>query len=177
MAYDLTDFSLDLHRILKEKGLDGLPELAKKLSALLVNPEFIADTFDDEMPPGKRVLYHDAASDAYVLAHVQAPNKTGFPHSHGTSWAIYGNVRGFTEMTEWRRLNPETEDRLVLEPSEKYRLGPGDTRAYQSGMIHSTAQVEKAWVVRVTGTDLDKLPRYHFRPRVDEMVVPADVRA
>ena len=65
----------------------------------------------------------------------------------------------------------------MLEPSEKYRLGPGDTRAYQSGMIHSTAQVEKAWVVRVTGTDLDKLPRYHFRPRVDEMVVPADVRA
>ena len=30
-------------------------------------------------------------------------------------------------------------------------------------MIHSTAHPEKAWVIRVTGTDLDKLPRYHFR--------------
>ena len=31
------------------------------------------------------------------------------------------------------------------------------------GVIHSTAHPEKAWVIRVTGTDLDVLPRYHFR--------------
>jgi hypothetical protein len=177
MAYDLSQFSIDLHDILREKGTAGLPEVAQKLSALLVNPEFIAQTFSDDDPPGKRVLFHDAASDAYVLAHVQPPNKTGFPHSHGTSWAIYGNVRGFTEMTEWRRINPQTEERQVLEPTANYRLGPGDTRAYQSGMIHSTGQIEKAWVVRVTGTDLDRLPRYHFRPRIDEMVQPAQARA
>jgi hypothetical protein len=30
-------------------------------------------------------------------------------------------------------------------------------------VIHSTAHPEKAWVIRVTGTDLDALPRYHFR--------------
>ena len=29
-------------------------------------------------------------------------------------------------------------------------------------MIHSTAHPEKAWVIRVTGTDLDALPRYRF---------------
>ena len=31
------------------------------------------------------------------------------------------------------------------------------------GVIHSTEHQQKAWVIRVTGTDLDKLPRYHFR--------------
>ena len=44
----------------------------------------------------------------------------------------------------------------------KYRLAPGQTRAYGPGVIHSTAHPEKAWVIRVTGTDLDELPRYHF---------------
>ena len=42
-------------------------------------------------------------------------------------------------------------------------LRPGQTRAYGPGVIHSTAHPEKAWVIRITGTDLDKLPRYHFR--------------
>jgi hypothetical protein len=29
-------------------------------------------------------------------------------------------------------------------------------------VIHSTAHAKKAWVIRVTGTDLDALPRYRF---------------
>jgi hypothetical protein len=65
-------------------------------------------------------------------------------------------------MTEWRRANPESEDHAVLEPVSRYCLGPGQTKAYGPGVIHSTAHPEKAWVIRVTGTDLDVLPRYHF---------------
>jgi hypothetical protein len=97
-----------------------------------------------------------------VLAHVHEGNKTGKPHSHGSSWAIYGNARASTEMTEWRRTNPEHEEHAVLEAARRYRLGPGDTQAYGPGVIHSTAHPEKAWVIRVTGTDLDHLPRYRF---------------
>jgi hypothetical protein len=94
---------------------------------------------------------------------VQEGGKRGQPHSHGTSWAIYGNARNVTEMTEYRRVNPEDEDHVVLAPSSKYMLRPGDTRAYGPGVIHSTAHPEQAWVIRVTGTDLDTLPRYHLR--------------
>jgi hypothetical protein len=70
--------------------------------------------------------------------------------------------RTATEMTEWRRTNPEREPRAVLEAMSRYRLGPGETRAYGPSVIHSTAHPEKAWVIRVTGTDLDALPRYRF---------------
>ena len=49
-----------------------------------------------------------------------------------------------------------------LAPVSRYRLGPGQTKAYGPGVIHSTAHPQKAWVIRVTGTDLDVLPRYHF---------------
>jgi hypothetical protein len=163
MAYTLDDFCTETRALLKAGALpNALAQISDRLGRLLANPAFVAATFSDDMPPGRRVLHHDPETDFYVLAHVQEGNKVGKPHSHGASWAVYGNARAFTEMTEWRRTNPESEPNAVLQAASKYRLGPGDTKAYGPGVIHSTAHPEKAWVIRVTGTDLDALPRYHF---------------
>ena len=74
-TYDLPHFCDDLRAILSADGVAGLPRIAEKLQELLSNPAFVAATFTDETPPGKRVLFHDAQTDAYVLAHVQAPKK------------------------------------------------------------------------------------------------------
>src|SRR6185312_1153395 len=98
----------DSRAILKANPFaDGLPQVADKLSRLLTNPDFVRATFNVDTPVGKRELYHDPELDFYVLAHVQEGGKTGKPHSHGSSWAIYGNAWNATEMTEWRRVNPE----------------------------------------------------------------------
>lgn len=164
MAYTLDRFCSDTHAILKAQPLAAaLPKVAEKLTDLLTNPAFVAATFSDATPPGKRALFHDPELDFHVLAHVQEGGKTGKPHSHGTSWAVYGNARNVTVMTEYRRVNPEGEEAAVLERVSQYELRPGQTRAYGPGVIHSTAHPDKAWVIRITGTDLDKLPRYHFR--------------
>jgi predicted metal-dependent enzyme (double-stranded beta helix superfamily) len=174
MAYSLQQFCADSRAILTSNGLDkALPQVADKLKRLLVDADFVAQTFDDDMPPGKRVLHHDKETGMYVLAHVQQAGKGGTPHSHGASWAIYGNVQGNTDMTEWRRVNAESEDHAVLELAGKYTVGPGQTGAYGPGVIHSTAHPAKAWVVRVTGTDLDTIPRYHFQPRRDKILEKA----
>jgi hypothetical protein len=170
MPYTLRNFCTDLSATLKAKGQGGLPDIARKLSELLGNPEFVAATFSDDMTPGKRELWHDPETDAYVLAHVQEGGKVGKPHSHGASWAIYGTARGVTEMTEWRRLNPASEPGAVLEKTRQYALGPGQTRGYASGAIHSTAHPQKAWVVRITGTDLDTIARYHFNAKTDQIL-------
>jgi hypothetical protein len=163
MAYTLDEFCTDSRAILKSKALDdALPQIAEHLGKLLSNPDFVADTFSDDMPPGRRVLYHDRETDFYVLAHVQIGERTGKPHSHGASWAVYGNAREYTEMTEWRRVNAADETHAVLQSVSKYRLGPAQTKAYGPGVIHSTAHPKQAWVIRVTGTDLDALPRYRF---------------
>jgi hypothetical protein len=163
MAYTLDQFCSTTRAALKDRPLqDALPLIAKGLENLIANPAFVSDTFNDDMPPGHRVLYHDAETDFYVLAHVQQANKTGKPHSHGASWAVYGNAREQTEMTEWRRVNAENADHAELVQVSKYRIRPGQTKFYGPGVIHSTAHPEKAWVIRVTGTDLDTLPRYHF---------------
>jgi len=163
MAYTLDEFCRESSAILKSHPLaDALPQISERLARLLANPAFVAASFSDDLPPGRRVLHHDDETDFYVLAHVQEGKKAGKPHSHGASWAIYGNARAYTEMTEWRRTNPQSEGHAVLEAVSRYRLGPGETRAYGPGVIHSTAHPEKAWVIRVTGTDLDALPRYRF---------------
>jgi hypothetical protein len=164
MAYTLDQFCKDTHSILTSHPLAvALPKVAERLSDLLNDPAFVAGTFSDDTPVGKRELFHDKELDFHVLAHVQEGGKTGKPHSHGTSWAIYGNAKNATEMTEYRRVNPESEEAAVLERVSHYALTPGMTRAYGPGVIHSTAHPQKAWVIRITGTDLDKLPRYHFR--------------
>jgi hypothetical protein len=166
MNYTLDEFCADCRSALQSSPLPpALEAMEQKLKQLLANPAFVTATFSDDMPPGKRVLHHDALTDMYVLAHVQDGGKTGKPHSHGASWAIYGNARAVTEMTEWRRVNPDGDDSAVLEPVVRYRIGPGETRAYGPGIIHSTAHPEKAWVIRVTGTDLDAIPRFRFGAR------------
>jgi hypothetical protein len=164
MAYTLKEFCTDSSASLKTQPLDqALAQIADHLSRLLGNPAFVAQTFNDDMPPGKRVLYHDPELDYYVLAHVQEGGKKGKPHSHGTSWAVYGNAKNVTDMTEWRRANPETDSHIEWAAAARYGLGPGQTRGYGPNVVHSTEHKQKAWVIRVTGTDLDKLPRYHMR--------------
>ena len=170
MAYALHDFCSDLNVFLKEKGADAISEITEKLKLLLANPEFVAETFDEDTPKGKRLLYHDAGSDAYVLAHVHHSGKRGKPHSHGESWAIYGNAKGYTLMTEWERANPANEDHTVLKQSAYYRLGTGEAQAYGPGVMHSTEHPEKAWVIRLTGTKLADIPRYHFNPETDSIL-------
>jgi hypothetical protein len=170
MPYTLAEFCADLSAILKAKGQSGLPGIADKLSNLLKNPDFVGETFSEDTPIGRRELWHDRDTDAYVLAHVQEGAKVGKPHSHGASWAIYGTARGVTEMTEWRRVNPANEEGAVLEKTKTYVLGLGDTQAYSSGTIHLTAHPQKAWVILVTGTDLDTIPRYHFRQKTDKIL-------
>jgi hypothetical protein len=172
LAYDLDHFCQDARAALASS--EPLPIqlgiIEKKLHLLLLNKEFVAATFNEETPAGKDVLYHDPEFDFYVQAHMQKAGKGGLPHSHGESWAIYGNAMGFTQMTEWKRVNPETEDHAVLTATERYDLHVGDTRIYGPGVIHSTGHPEKAWVVRIAGTDLDNIPRFKFRKSRDQMV-------
>jgi predicted metal-dependent enzyme (double-stranded beta helix superfamily) len=172
MAYDLEQFCTETRATLQSSGAleDRLARVSEKLAVLLANPAFVASAFADDTPPGQRLLHRDDATDFHVLAHVQRGGKSGMPHSHGTSWAIYGSARGFTDMTEWRRVNAESEPQAVLEPASKYRLEQGRTHFYAPHVMHSTAHPEKAWVIRVTGTDLDVLPRFRFDPRKDKIV-------
>jgi hypothetical protein len=152
---------------------EALDAIAARLRDLLNDPTFVQATFSPDDPAGKKELFHDPELDFYVLAHVQEGGKKGTPHSHGESWAIYGNATGVTRMTEYVRVNPISEEAAILQVSDVYDIGPGQTRGYGPGMIHSTEHPGKSWVIRITGTDLDALPRYRFRKFRDSIVEAA----
>lgn len=171
MTRELDTFCAEARHALQSKPLEAaLPAIAQSLAALLANPAFVSATFDEGTPAGKRLLYRDEATGFLVLAHVQPPGKSGAPHDHGASWAVYGNARGRTDMTEYRRINGAQEAHAVLRPEARYSIQAGQTRAYPSGAIHATAHPELAWVLRITGTDLDTVARYRFRKAQDTVL-------
>ena len=53
MAYTLAQFCAESRAILKSKPLAGaLTQVADRLAHLLANPDFVAETFSEDMPPG-----------------------------------------------------------------------------------------------------------------------------
>lgn len=175
MAYTLEDYCSECRAILKsgEPLAKGLPQMQERLARLLANPDFVAATFKPEDDFTKKELFHDKETDFYVLAHVHQGPKEGPPHSHGASWAIYGTAMGVTGMKEWQRVNAESEEGATLRVADHYELHKGQSRAYGPHAIHSTIHPAKAWVIRVTGTNLDELPRYRFNRKRDRIVETA----
>ena len=53
--------------------------------------------------PGTVQLYRDPELDFVVLAHCFKGGAKSPPHDHGTSWAIYGQAVGHTNVEVWRR--------------------------------------------------------------------------
>ena len=78
---------------------------------LLVNPAFVAETFSDDTPVGKRELLsrsRDSISTcSRTCRRAARPASRTATAPHGRSTATRGTL---TEMTEWRRVNPESED-------------------------------------------------------------------
>ena len=57
----------------------------------------------------------------------------------------------------------------TIEKERTYRLAPGMAVPYRPRQIHNTYMPEGAWVVRVTGCDLDSIPRERFVPERNEV--------
>ncbi len=171
MPYTLEEFCKDTHEILKGGETDAArAEVAKQLETLLVDPDFVARHFDPEKGQSAEVVYRDPLGFNVLIHHHRPQKNPGSPHNHGASWAIYGVARGFTDMTEWRRTDDgKTPGRAEIEKERTYRLTPGMAVPYRPRQIHNTYMPEGAWVVRVTGCDLDAIPRERFAPEKHEV--------
>jgi len=163
MAYDLDRFIADCRaNLTKEPGPAGREQVRQDLERLLSEPEFFA-RYCKDAKPGLTVLYEDTNLGFQVLAHVNAKARVSPPHDHGASWAIYGQATEYTEMTEWERVDDGADPmKSRLRPAKKYRLTPSHAGIYQNGMIHSIDYPDKSIFIRVTGTNLDRIPRKMF---------------
>ena len=161
MAYDLDQFIADCRTTLtRDPGPAGREQVRVNLERLLDNPEFIRAIAATTQPRGLKVLYEDPKLGFQVLAHINDKARVSPPHDHGASWAIYGQATKYTDMIEWEREDNGADPKHAkLKPVKKYRLDPGKAGIYQDGTIHSIDYPDYARFIRVTGTDLDKIPR------------------
>jgi predicted metal-dependent enzyme (double-stranded beta helix superfamily) len=164
MTYGLDQLVADCRATLaRDPGPSGREEIRVLLERLLRDDAFLARHCSDATPPGLHILHDEPAMGFQVLAHINANARVSPPHDHGASWAIYGQASGYTDVTEWTRLDDGADPaRARLEARVTYRLEPGHAHIYQDRMIHSIDYPDRSRFVRVTGTNLDRIARIMF---------------
>jgi hypothetical protein len=109
------------------------------------------------------VLYEDPELGFCVLAHNYSGPKDSPPHDHGPSWAIYGQARGETEMTDYALVAPATEGRPGrARPVRTYKLTPGTAHLYNEGDLHSPRRRAPTQLIRIEGMNMDRVKRLRF---------------
>jgi len=163
MTYSLDAFCEDCRTALKtDHGPGGREAVRQNLERLLAEPAFL-DKHVLSAPPGRHTLYEDPEVDFVVLAHINPKGHKSPPHDHGASWAVYGQATHYTDMTEWRRTDRTSDPGPArIEVVRQYRLEPGHAGTYDIRAIHNIEFPDGARFVRVTGTDLERIPRLKF---------------
>ena len=163
MGYSLEQFAEGCHRILSD---DPGPEGRKKVCALvqdvLQDDAFIAAHLGDDVPE-RKILYEDPKLGFCILAHVHNGAKESQPHDHGPSWAIYGQARGETVMSDWSLVAPATAEKPgKVSLSRTYTLKPGMAHVYNEGDLHSPKRSGPTGLIRIEGTNMDKVKRLKY---------------
>lgn len=163
MGYGLEQFAEGCHRILTD---DPGPEGRKKVCALvqevLTDDAFIATHLGDNVPE-RKILYEDPKLGFCILAHVYTGAKESQPHDHGPSWAIYGQARGETVMSDWAIVAPAAEGKPgKVRHVRAYTLKPGMAKVYNEGEVHSPRREGSTRLIRIEGTNMDKAKRLSY---------------
>ena len=163
MGYTLEQFSSECHRILAhDPSAEGRKRVCALVQEVLKDEEFVATHLHDGVPE-RKILYEDPELGFCILGHVNHDARESKPHDHGPTWAIYGQARGKTVMTDWELVEPATEDkpgkvRLVRE----YTLNPGAAHLYNEGDLHSPRRDGPTRLIRIEGQNMDKVRRYPY---------------
>jgi hypothetical protein len=164
MTYTLDAFITDAKSALKDnEGPAGREKVRVLLEKLLGNKSFVDEAVGPAAPMGTRKLYEDKDLGFVVLAHCNPKPHKSPPHDHGSSWAVYGQALGYTDMSVFTRLDGGAgAGEARLEKVKSYRLEPGHAGVYDVGAIHAIDYPEGSRFVRVTGRDLDHVQRLKF---------------
>ena len=161
----LAEFTGECHRVLKEKaGPAAREEICRLLEGLLEDDAFVKSHLGQGV--GTRdLLYEDAELGFCVLAHAYEGASESSPHDHGPSWAIYGQARGETEMTEWEMVAPaSTEKPGKVRRVKTYVLKPGMACLYNEGQLHSPRRAGPTRLIRIEGLNMDRVSRLRYEP-------------
>jgi hypothetical protein len=163
MAYTMEQFASDIRNALTAgPGPAAKHEICRFVSRALNDRVFVENYLKDR-PPGanpREILYEDPELGFCICGHVYAGPANGSPHDHGSSWAIYGQAAGVTEMTDWKVIEKGEGDKpSLVEPVRTYSMQPGDAHLYDVGDVHSPRREQPVKLIRIEGKNLDHVRR------------------
>jgi hypothetical protein len=165
MGHTLEQFAAACRTILaREPGVRGRQKVSALLQEVLRDEAFLAAHFNAETPE-RKVLYEDPELGFCIVAHAFRGVRDGAPHDHGPSWAIYGQARGETLMSEWAVVEaaaPNKPGKVRL--ARTYTLKPGMTHLYNEGDLHSPRREADCWLIRIEGCNLERVRRLSYQP-------------
>jgi predicted metal-dependent enzyme (double-stranded beta helix superfamily) len=163
MGYTLEQFSSECHRILSaESGPEGRQQVCTLLRDVLKDENFVKTHLGDDVPE-RKILYEDAELGFCILAHVHTGAKESPPHDHGPTWAIYGQARGETEMTDWELVETASDDKPgKVRRAKTYTLTPGMAYVYNEGDLHSPRREGATRLIRIEGMNMDNVRRFRY---------------
>ena len=167
MSITLAQLADEIRAALKSNtGRDGKEAVCTVVSRALRDADFVAEHLKDRAPGEhpREVLYEDDELGFCNCGHVYGDEAIGEPHDHGSSWAIYGQATGQTEMTDWKIVETGSAGRPILvAPERSYILNPGDAYFYDVGDVHSPKRLEPVKLIRVEGANLDHVQRSNIK--------------
>ena len=163
MSHELEQFSAECRRILTEDpGPAGREKVRALVQELLTDEAFVAKHLGDDVPE-RKILYEDPKLGFCILAHNYTGAKESLPHDHGPSWAIYGQAMGETMMNDWALITPATEQQPgKVRHVRTYSLKPGMAHVYNEGDLHSPRREGPTRLIRIEGTNMDKVRRLKY---------------
>jgi len=161
MAYTLEQMATDIRGTLRaDPGAAGKEKVCGIVSKALLDQEFIRKHLTSDQCKPRKVLYEDPELGFCICGHVYEDKAIGKPHDHGSSWAIYGQAVGTTEMTDWKIVKEGSGDvPKLVEPVRTYTMKPGDAKFYDVGVVHSPNRDRPTKLIRIEGKNLDHVKR------------------
>jgi predicted metal-dependent enzyme (double-stranded beta helix superfamily) len=163
MTPTLEQFAAECRTILQsEPGPSGRRKICMRLETLLRDPEFVSANVN-QATPERQVLYEDPQLGFCILAHHYKGAKDSPPHDHGPSWAIYGQAKGETEMTDYALVAAASDEKAgKARPLRTYKLTPGSAYLYNEGDLHSPRRKGPTQLIRLEGMNMDRVKRLKF---------------
>ena len=163
MTQTLQQFARACHAVLaSDPGPTGREKVRALVEDVLRDAAFVAANITDATPE-RSILYEDPELGFCILAHNYKGAKESAPHDHGPSWAIYGQARGETVMTDWALVEKATETKTgKARFVRSYSLKPGDAHVYNEGDLHSPRRDGPTRLIRIEGTNMDRVKRLAY---------------
>ena len=167
MPYTLQQFAADIHAALRaDPGRAGRLKICDYVSRAAGDPVFLATYLQARAPKAdpREILYEDPELGFCICGHVYDRPAISAPHDHGSSWAIYGQAEGTTEMTDWKIVaRGEGGKPSLVEPLRTYVMKPGDAHFYDVGDVHSPRREAAVKLIRIEGANLDRVKRSNIK--------------